>query len=99
VTEATAFKNDVPKTVKKERNKILTELGNQKTRRFCETLMGQTVPLLVENSRDPRTGHLRGHSDTYIPVSFEGGDELKNNIVPVRITDVSEQQVSGCLPS
>ena len=31
-TEAAGFTNDVPKTVKKERNKILTELGNQKAR-------------------------------------------------------------------
>jgi len=98
-TEATGFTNDVPKSVKKERNKILTELGNQKARRFRESLLNQTVPVLVENSRDPQTGHLRGHSDTYIPVTFEGNDEWTNKIVPVRITEVSEQQVFGCLPS
>jgi threonylcarbamoyladenosine tRNA methylthiotransferase MtaB len=98
-TEATGFTNDVPKAVKKERNKILTELGNQKARKFRESLLGQTVPVLVENSRDPQTGRLRGHSDTYIPVSFEGSDEWMNRIVPVRVTEVSEQQVSGCLPS
>ncbi len=96
-TEAAGFINDVPKTVKKERNKILTELGNQKARQFRESLRDQTVPVLVENSRDPQTGHLRGHSDTYIPVLFEGGDKWMNRIVPVRITEISEQQVSGCL--
>lgn len=98
-TEAAKISNDVPKAVKKERNKILTELGNQKARRFRESLLDQTVPVLVENSRDPQSGLLRGHSDTYIPVSFEGGDEWMNRIVPVRVTKVSEQQVSGCLPS
>ena len=98
-TEAAKISNDVPKAVKKERNKILTELGNQKARRFRETLLDQTVPVLAENSRDPQSGRLRGHSDTYIPVSFEGGDEWMNRIVPVRVTEVSEQQVSGCLPS
>jgi len=97
-TEATGFTNDIPKAVKKERNKILTELGNQKARLFRESLLNQTVPVLVENSRDPQMGHLRGHSDTYIPVSFEGHDEWMNRIIPVRVTEVSEQQVSGCLP-
>ena len=98
-TEAAGFANDVPKSVKKERNKILTALGNQKARQFRESLLNQTVPVLVENSRDPQTGHLRGHSDTYIPVSFEGCEEWMNRIIPVRITEVSEQQVFGCLPS
>jgi threonylcarbamoyladenosine tRNA methylthiotransferase MtaB len=97
-TEASGFTNDVPKAIKKERNKILTELGNQKARQFRESLLSQTVPVLVENSRDPQ-GRLRGYSDTYIPVAFEGSDEWMNRIVPVRVTEVSEQQVSGCLPS
>ncbi|MEE8127360.1 MAG: tRNA (N(6)-L-threonylcarbamoyladenosine(37)-C(2))-methylthiotransferase MtaB [Nitrospinaceae bacterium] len=98
-TEATGFTNDVPKAIKKERNKILTDLGNQKARQFRESLLNQAVPVLVENSRDPRTKRLRGHSDTYIPVSFEGSDEWMNRIVPVCITEILEQQVSGCLPS
>lgn len=98
-TEASGFTNDVPKAIKKERNKILTELGNQKARQFRESLLDQTVPVLVENSRDPQTGRLRGHSDTYIPVAFEGSDEWMNRIVPIRIAEVLEQQVVGCLPS
>ncbi len=97
-TEAAGFTNDVPKAVKKERNKILTDLGSQKAWQFRESLQNQTVPVLVENSRDPQTGLLLGHSDTYIPVSFEGSDEWMNQIVPIRITEVSEHQVSGCLP-
>ncbi|MDH5761679.1 MAG: tRNA (N(6)-L-threonylcarbamoyladenosine(37)-C(2))-methylthiotransferase MtaB [Nitrospinota bacterium] len=96
-TEAERFANDVPKSVKKERNKILTELGNQKAQRYRESFLGQTVRVLVENGRDPQTGRLRGYSDTYIPVSFEGEDSLRNRIIPVCITEVSEQQVSGCL--
>lgn len=98
-TEATGFTNDVPKSVKKERNRILTELGNQKALRFRQSLVDQTVPVLVESSRDPRTQSLRGYSDTYIPLVFEGDDRWMNQIVPVRITEVEEQQVSGNLSS
>ncbi len=95
-TVAAGFRNDVLKAVKKERNKILTELGNRKALEFRQSFLDQTVRVLVENSREPRTGRLRGHSENYIPVSFEGDDALMNRIVPVRILDVSEQQVSGC---
>ncbi len=98
-TEAAGSRNDVPKAVKKERNKILTELGNRKALEFRQSFLDQTVNVLVENSREPRTGRLRGHSENYIPVSFEGDDGWMNRIVPVRILDVSEQQVSGCLTS
>ncbi len=95
-TEASGFRNDVPKAVKKERNKILTELGNRKALEFRRSFLDQTVNVLVENSREPLTGQLRGHSENYFPVVFEGDDALMNRIIPVRILDVSEQQVSGC---
>ena len=98
-TEAAGSRNDVPKAVKKERNKILTELGNRKALEFRRSFLDHTVNVLVENSREPRTGSLRGHSENFIPVSFEGDDAWMNRIVPVRILDVSEQQVSGCLTS
>ena len=95
-TDAAKFNNNVPKSIKKERNRILTELGQAKAGCFRESLQGRVVPVLVENSRDPASGNLRGHSDTYIPVVCEGREEWMNRIIPIRITSVSEQQVFGC---
>jgi len=95
-TDAWSMKNDVPKAVKKERNRVLTELAGQKARAFRERFTGRTLSVLVETSRDP-AGRLRGHSENYIPLLLDGGDDLMNRIVPVRIETVSGQQVSGCV--
>lgn len=98
-TEAYEFKENPPKKVKKERNKILTDLGRSKSLRFKENFLGRSVSVLFETQRDASTGRLKGHSEHYIPVAAEGADELKNKIVPVTVESVSENQVFGCLPS
>ena len=95
-TESHAFRNDVPKAEKKERNRRLTEIAQAKSRAFRQSLLGRTVPVLVENSRDPESGRLRGHSGHYVPVSLEGPDALMNRIVPVTLANLSEQGVEGC---
>ncbi len=96
-TEAYAFKSNLAKTVKKARNKILTDLAQEKSLQFRRNLLGETVTVLFENQRDSQTGHLKGHSEHYVPVIAEGGDRLMNQLVPVRIDTVSQQQVSGCV--
>lgn len=95
-TTAFAMKNDVPKAEKKERNRKLTELGRGKALAFRQSLEGRTVNVLVETTRDPVTGRLRGHSEHFIPVLLDGDDTLMNRVVPVRIENASGQQVSGC---
>lgn len=96
-TEAYGFKSNLAKTVKKQRNKILTDLVHEKSLRFRRQLIGETATVLFENQRDPATGNLRGYSERYVPVTAQGGDRLINQLVPVKITEVSEQRVSGHL--
>jgi len=97
-TEAYGFKSNLPKTVKKERIKILTALAHEKSLQFQRQFIGKTVTVLLENHRDSVTGNLRGYSEHYIPVTVPGDDRFKNQLVPLTIEDVTEQQVSGCLP-
>ncbi len=96
-TEAFGFKSSLAKTVKKARNKILTDLAQDKSLQFRRQLLGETVTVLFENQRDPATGYLKGHSEHYVPVIAEGGDRLMNQLVPVKIEAISDQQVSGCV--
>ncbi|VAX33297.1 tRNA t(6)A37-methylthiotransferase, partial [hydrothermal vent metagenome] len=99
-TEAYGFKSSLAKTVKKARNKILTDLAEEKSLHFRRQLTGDTVTVLFENKRDPVTGHLKGHSEHYVPVIAQGGDRLMNQLVQVKIKTVREdQQVSGCVLS
>ena len=96
-TEAYGFKDNLPKTVKKERNRVLTELVKNKSEQFRKQFLGQTVHVLIENQRDRESGCLKGHTEHFIPVHLEGGDHLINRIVPVMVTKATDQQVSGCL--
>jgi threonylcarbamoyladenosine tRNA methylthiotransferase MtaB len=96
-TEAYGFKSSLAKSIKKERNKILTDLAHEKSLQFRRQLIGQTVTVLFENKRDPVTGNLKGHSEHYIPVIVPGGDRLMNRLLPVTIEEVTDQQVSGCV--
>jgi len=98
-TEAYTFKSSLAKTVKKERNKILTDLAQAKSLRFRRQFIGRTVTVLFENQRDPATGNLKGHSEHYVPVTVPGNDRLMNQLVPVKIVEVTEHRVSGCLLS
>ena len=98
-TEAYGFKSNLAKSIKKGRNKILTDLAHEKSLQFRRQLIGETVTVLFENQRDSVTGNLKGHSEHYVPVTAPGGDRLMNRLVPVTIEDVAEQQVTGCLLS
>ncbi len=95
-TEAAGFTNNVPKAVKKTRNKILTDLAAVKSLDFRKKFLGQTLTVLIENQRDLSTGLLKGHTENYIPVLVEGDDSLKNLLVPVTIREVSPHRVAGC---
>ncbi len=102
-TEAEGFNNDVPDKIKKERNRVLTELGKKKSVQFRKQFIGRTLNLLIETQRDKTTGQLKGHSENYIPVQIHSGDSLagdgrlENRIVPVTVTEVTETRVTGCL--
>ncbi len=95
-TESFPFKNDVPKSEKKDRHRRLNEIAGVKSREFRQRLLGQTTPVLIENSRDPEGGHLRGHTGHYVPVTLKGPDTMMNRIVPVTLTNLTGQGVEGC---
>ena len=98
-TDAYLMKENIPKAIKKLRNRRLTELGHKKSIEFRQNFLNRIVNVLVEGSREGTTGKLRGHTQHYIPVSFDGEDSHMNRILPITIEHVSEQQVSGCLAS
>ncbi|QPJ66370.1 MAG: tRNA (N(6)-L-threonylcarbamoyladenosine(37)-C(2))-methylthiotransferase MtaB [Candidatus Nitrohelix vancouverensis] len=98
-TEAYDFKNEVPKKVKKERNRILTAIAKQKSLDYQKRFLNRKATVLVEAQRTRKESLLKGHTEHYIAVEFSGDDALANQLTEVRITDVSEQQVAACLPS
>lgn len=95
-TEANDYKDDIPGNIKKERNKILTQLVAEKSLELKNKFLNQTATVLIENQRDRKSGKLKGHTDNYIPISLDGPDSLKNRLVPVTLQQVSGDHVEGC---
>ena len=95
-TEANDYKDDVPGNIKKERNKILSELAKEKGLKFKNKFLNKTTTVLIENQRDKKTGKLKGHTDNYIPISVDGPDPYKNSLIPITLQKVSGDYVEGC---
>ncbi len=96
-TEANEFKDDVPGHIKKERNKILTQLVAKKSIEFKTKFLNKTATVLIENQRDKKSGELKGHTDNYIPIILDGADTLKNHLVPITLQKISGDHVEGCV--
>ena len=98
-TEANDYKDDIPGNIKKERNKILTQLIEQKGLEFRKKSLNTITTVLIENQRDKNSGKLKGHTDNYIPISLDGPDPLKNCLIPITLQNISGNFVEGCVLS
>jgi len=97
-TEANDYKDDVPGNVKKKRNRVLSELANEKGMRFKNKFLNKIATVLIENQRDKKTGKLKGHTGNYIPISIDGPDPYKNSLIPVTLKKISGDYIEGCAP-
>jgi threonylcarbamoyladenosine tRNA methylthiotransferase MtaB len=79
----------------KERKKELESLAAKTSLRYKNSFIGRDISMLVENTRDKKTGKLCGYSDRYIKVLFDGPDDLMNEIVDVHVERVLPQFVMG----
>lgn len=56
---------------------------------YRRNFLGKELMVLAETKRDKSTGFLKGYSDNYIKVLFEGSDAVQKTIVPLKITDMN----------
>ena len=85
--------NAVAPPDKQRRSKRLLALSLERRIQHARRGVSRTVPVLVESRRVG--GRLRGYSDCYIPVAFEGPDAWMNTLVDVELTDVDGYVASG----
>lgn len=90
-TAAAVMPDQVPKAVRHARAGRLSALCEACGKAFRAQFLGQIVSVLVETSSG---GQCRGLCTQYLPVSF-AGDFCENEIVPVRVTGVSEEGFWG----
>jgi len=82
----------------KARKKELESLTAVTSLRYKKPFIGRNISILVEGTRDKKTGKLCGYSDRYIKVLFDGVDDLMNKIVDVYVERALPQFVMGkCL--
>lgn len=90
-TKAAVMENQVSEQVKAQRSALMISLGEKKRRAYEESFVGSEVEVLVEESdvidgRKVQTGHTK----EYIKVPLESGEDLRNQIVKVRIDNDSQ---------
>jgi threonylcarbamoyladenosine tRNA methylthiotransferase MtaB len=79
----------------KARKKELESLTAETSLRYKNSFIGKDVSILVEKTRDKKTGKLCGYSDRYMKVLFDGTDDLMNEIVDVHVEEILPQFVMG----
>ena len=94
-THAETLPDDVPDEEKKRRHAELQTVVDATNRAFTERTIGETLPVLVEGgtsaaSGEGAAGMVSGHTPNYITVRFAGPRALRGQIVPVRLTHVSD---------
>lgn len=93
-TKAATMPYQISKQVKKERETRLQEVELKNRIVFMKSFLNKTVSVLVERSVD---GVCNGFTKNYIPVFFDGQEELCNRIVSVKITRFDENSLFGII--
>ena len=90
-TPAADMPDQISKTVKGERVRILIETGDQLSIDYRNRMLGTTQPVLIEKKQ--RSGRFTGYTPQYIPVECARGKV--GEIVPVRLFALSEEGMRG----
>lgn len=94
-TPAASMADIVPAEEAGRRSAALRELGRRRSLRFRQGLVGKVMDVLIESGRGRNRGTLSGLAGNYVRVQVEGGSELANRIVPVRIRGADEKRTWG----
>ena len=94
-TPAAVYSDQIPKTIKEERAKKLSDLSENLHRTFIQQYVGKNVEVLFEKTTDNVL--FEGHTTNYIRVLAKGSEADLNTIRTVRITDVKDEAAHGFL--
>ena len=93
-TLAATFPTKVEKIVKSERSKILHNLSDQKQFQFHQAHLNKVRPVLFEYMK---SGLVFGHTDNYILTSVEGDKRLINQLLPLKLEDITKTTMKGSI--
>ena len=85
-TPAADYADHVPPHVSAERSKAMIALGKRLGADFRKRMLGKTMGVLVEESREGTDGHLAGFTENYLRVLTDVPGSTVNRILPVKLT-------------
>jgi len=91
-TSSYNFKPKVDHRVKKERTRIMIEMGERKKLAFYDSFLGRNINVLFEESQQD---WWEGFSDNYMRITVKTKSNLKNEIRQVRLIEVKDQKILG----
>lgn len=90
------WEDDIPKEVKSQRHRYITEELKKHSYKYNNSLIGKTFPVLVTRRDARKTEYLSGYNEGKITVRFLSDDDsLIGQFVNVHITGASEFSVEG----
>jgi len=94
-TAAAGMSEQIKDKVKRERNQRMLGLSQSSRRRFCEQLLGQTMPVLWEKETSPGSGIYSGLTGNYIRIFTGSEKSLNNEITPFKLVEFHNQGIWG----
>jgi threonylcarbamoyladenosine tRNA methylthiotransferase MtaB len=84
-TTAAKLDGHNPRATITERARRLRAACDGKRAAFAGRFDGAVAQVLVETTRDPRSGELRGYTRNYLRVRLDGPDDWMGAVVPARL--------------
>jgi len=91
-TPASHYSDTVPADIIKQRCRDIRRLGQAKRQAFFTKHLQTEVDILVESTRDPNTGHLKGLTSNYIKVLLKYRPGIKNTFQRVYLEGIHDAQ-------
>lgn len=79
----------------RRRSARLRSLSQQRRGEFAGSMVGRTLPVVVENRRERAKGRLIGLADNYLRVYLHGPDTLMGKSVKCRVTGIEGSCLQG----
>ncbi|OHB70919.1 MAG: tRNA (N6-isopentenyl adenosine(37)-C2)-methylthiotransferase MiaB [Planctomycetes bacterium RBG_16_43_13] len=94
-TDAAELEDDVPLTVKKERNQILLNVQNRVSLEKNKDIVDKKVEILVEGPSKSNPQRQTGRTDSNAIAVFESPNNLKGKFINVEITNATSLTLFG----
>ncbi len=94
-TAASRFRDQIHGNIKQTRSEALISLGDSLTNSFNEKFIGEKLQVLFEESSTENPSIMEGYTTNYIRVKSQGTEEMKGEILPIRLINKENDFLIG----